>query len=147
MSDEYISFKRLTLDASRITNLYLLDLSILVIFFNPQAWHTDTAFVDHAVVKFILGPTSRITPSSLPPLARGGWGGKVVLLLKKLSPEKFSGSNVSASSHLRISSSSFVSGALASILKQCSVSISLISDATHCLRIGRRFFFFEPHQK
>ena len=41
-------------------NLYLLDLSIRAIFVRPQAWQTDTAFVDHAVEKFIRGPTSII---------------------------------------------------------------------------------------
>lgn len=47
-------------EEGEIIKLYLLDLSILVIFVKPQAWQTETAFVDQAVVKFIRGPTSII---------------------------------------------------------------------------------------
>jgi hypothetical protein len=88
----------LTFDFRLPTNRYLLDLSIRVIFVRPHAWQTETAFVDHAVLKFIRGPTSTTT-SPLSSLARVGIGGTV---FKKLLSEKFSGSNVSERSQRRI---------------------------------------------
>lgn len=61
---------------------------------------------------------------------------------KKLSSEKLSGSNVSAKSHRRISSSSSARGLDASILKQYSVSISRISGESFCFIIDNSSFFF-----
>lgn len=128
-------------EEGEIIKLYLLDLSILVIFVKPQAWHTETAFVDQAVVKFMRGPTSMIkglrsTPP-FPPLARGGCGG----VDKKLSSAKFSGSNVSDSSQRRIFASSSVRGDLVSMLKQYSVSISSIEETLFFARDNNSFFF------
>lgn len=72
---------------------------------NPQAWHIETAFVDHAVVKFMRGPTSRI-----------GFGvGSSDLGVKKLSWEKFSGSKVSLRSHFSVSISSGNRGSVVAI--------------------------------
>jgi hypothetical protein len=69
--------------------------------------------VDHAVVKFIRGPTSRI------------WSGA-----RKLSEANRSASNVSARSHRSVSSSASLKGADVSMLKQYSVSIPLMCGET-----------------
>ncbi|MFA4920205.1 MAG: hypothetical protein WC581_13290, partial [Thermodesulfovibrionales bacterium] len=115
-----------------IINLYLLDLSILVIFVKPQAWQTETAFVDQAVVKFIRGPTSIIKGLRTRDEGR----------TKKLSSAKFSGSNVSDSSQRRIFASSPVRGDLVSMLKQYSVSMSSIEEETLCFARDNNSFFF-----
>ena len=70
------------------------------IFPRPQAWQTETALVDQAVVKFMRGPTSRINCGFR--IADCG--------VKKVESENFSGSKVSARSQRSRRISSFVSG-------------------------------------
>jgi hypothetical protein len=72
----------------------------------------ETAFVDQAVLKFILGPTSSM--------------GESCELCRKLFSEKLSGSNVSDRSQINIFISSGVNAFSTAILKQCSVCILLI---------------------
>ena len=89
-------------------------------FRRPQEWHTETAFVDQAVVKFMRGPTSKIK-----------WGEtRAARWATKLLSEQFPGSKVSARSHLSRLISSFVSGLSAATLKQNSVSILRIAVET-----------------
>src|SRR5512146_2665143 len=102
--------------------------SILDIFVSPQAWQTDTAFVDQAVVKFMRGPTSKIV----------GRGTTEEGRLRKLLSENFSGSKVSARSQRSRRISSAVSGLSAATLKQNSVSIPRIAGETFCRAVASR---------
>ncbi len=62
MSDERKLSSSSLLNAASLLNmnLYLRERSIRVIFRIPHARHTDTAFADQAVVKFMRGPASNI---------------------------------------------------------------------------------------
>ena len=107
---------------------YRRERSILVIFRSPQAWQIETAFVDHAVVKFIRGPTSYNACRG----TREEGGGR------KLRSENFSGSKVSARSQRSRRVSSAVRGSVAATLKQNSVSIPRMSGVTCCLTVSSK---------
>src|SRR5512140_526597 len=99
---------------------YLRERSMRDIFRRPQAWQTETAFVDQAVVKFMRGPTSRVE------LVVGSWE----LGVRNEASENFSGSKVSARSQRSRRDSSGVSGLFAAMLKQNSVWIAWIAGET-----------------
>ena len=90
---------------------------------SPQAWQTETALVDQAVVKFMRGPTSRIKCGRA-----GAAAGSRKLVSGELLGLEGLGQEPAEQAHL-VARSAALSAAM---LKQNSVAIPWIAGETDC---------------